>query len=234
MKNLSFIVILIFAFAAGISAQPEKLVFKENVADIPASNGKENDIPAEDWNKLESALQLENWTRTSILAEEYLQKLGAETKDLKMARLRYIYLYSLAGKVISHSFAADREQEEAARLRLEVAAKSYVGKEFVFPVRKILSDCKGAVNFVCESKENPGFLRIAATNPNGTSIHFSEYIEMGRLKLDVKKHNDADVVLGGILKGVRLNPEKSNTLVMTLQFEDGFVQKIYPKTKIGL
>lgn len=234
MKKSSLVVVLTFIFAAGIFAQTEKLVLQENVPNIPAATSAENDIPAEDWNKIESALQFEDWNKTLALAEEYQQKLDVETKDLKKARLRYIYLYALAGKVIAYSFSGDREQEEAARKRLEVAAKSYVGREFVFPVRKILADCKGAVNYVCESKENPGFLRISATNSNGTSIHFSEYIELEGVKLDVRKHNEADVVLGGILKGVRLNPKKSNTLVMTLQFEDGFVQKIYPKTKIGL
>ena len=234
MKNLSLVVVFTFIFAAGISAQTEKLVLKENVPNVPAVSSAENDIPAEDWNKLESALQLEDWNRTIALAEEYQLKLSAETKDLKKARLRYIYLYALAGKVIAYSFSGDREQEDAARKRLEVAAKSYVGREFVFPVRKILADCKGAVNYVCDSMENPGFLRISATNPNGTSIHFSEYIELRGVKLDVRKHNESDVVLGGILKGVRLNPNKSNTLVMTLQFEDGFVQNIYPKTRIGL
>ncbi len=234
MKNLSLVVVFTFIFAAGISAQTEKLVLKENVPNVPAVSSAENDIPAEDWNKLESALQLEDWNKTIALAEEYQLKLSAETKDLKKARLRYIYLYALAGKVIAYSFSGDREQEDAARKRLEVAAKSYVGREFVFPVRKILADCKGAVNYVCDSMENPGFLRISATNPNGTSIHFSEYIELRGVKLDVRKHNESDVVLGGILKGVRLNPNKSNTLVMTLQFEDGFVQNIYPKTRIGL
>lgn len=234
MKKSSLVLVLIFIFAAGVSAQTEKLVLQENIPNIPAANSGKNDIPAEDWNKIESALELEDWNKTIALAEEYQQKLSAETKDLKKARLRYIYLYALAGKVIAYSFSGDREQEDAARKRLEVAAKSYVGREFVFPVRKILADCKGAVNYVCDSKENPGFLRISATNSNGTSIHFSEYIELRGVNLDVRKHNESDVILGGILKGIRLNPKKSNTLVMTLQFEDGFVQKIYPKTKIGL
>jgi hypothetical protein len=230
MKQTFFIIILLLSSVSFIAAQTDKkLVLDENVPNLPSINAKETgkDISAADWSKLESALQVEDWTKTLTLVEEFQNKLDGETKDFKKARLRYIYLYSLAGKLLSYSFSGDREGEEYMRARLEVAAKSYVGREFVFPVRKILADCKGAVNYVCESTENPGFLRIAATNSNGTSVHLSEYIEMKPVKLDVKKHNNADVILGGILKGVRLNPEKSNKLIMTLQFEDGFVYRIY-------
>ncbi len=227
MKLFEFVLILLLA--TGAFAQNDKLVLQENVPNIPAANNENGEISAEDWNKLESSLQLEDWTKTSILADEYLKKLVTETKDRKMARLRYIYLYALAGKVIAYSFSGDRDQELFARNRLDEAAKNFVGKEFIFPVRKILADCKGVVNYVCESKDNAGYLRIAATNSAGTSILFTEYIEMRRVILDVKNHNKADVVLGGRLSGVRLNPKRSNLLVMTLQFEDGFVEKIFPR-----
>ncbi len=227
MKNFSFFIISILTFVSAISAQTNKLVLEENVPNISIAKKDKVVISDEDWNTLEAALQIENWNKTLSLAEDYLQKLDAETKDGKKARLRYIYLYALAGKVLSYSASGDRAQEEIARTRLEVAAKSYVGREFIFPVRKILADCKGALNYVCESKENPGFLHVAATSPAGSAIHFSEYIEMPSTILDVRKLDKADVVLGGRLKGVRLNPEKSNKLVMTLQFEDGVVEKLY-------
>lgn len=214
----------------GINVFPQtgKLVLQENVPNIPPVESEKIEITVEDWNDLESALRLEDWTKTAILSDQYLKKLIAETKDGKIARLRYIFLYALAGKVISYSFSGDREQEIAARNQLDKAAKDLVGKEFIFPVRKVLADCKGVVNYVCESKDNAGYLRIAATNSAGTSIHFTEYIEMRRLKFDVKRFDKADVILGGKLAGVRLNPKRSNILVMTLQFEDGFVEKIFP------
>ncbi len=227
-KFMRAIVLLMFLlFATAVFGQTDKLVLKENVPDISSTDAQNSDISPADWEILEDAVKNEDWTKSSILAEEYLQSLPEETKDWKKARLRYIYLYSLAGKVIYYSFSNDRDQEEYSRARLEAAAQSFVGRDFVFPVRKILADCKGAVNFVCESKENPGFLHISATNLAGTSIHFSEYIEMGRIKLDVKKHDDSDVILGGRLKGARINTDRSNRLVMTLQFEDGFVYRIY-------
>lgn len=235
MKRSLFIIILFLSAVVCVSAQTEsKLVLKENVPNIPAAGAKENkkDISVEDWDKLESALQLEDWTRTSDLAKEYLQKLDTETKDGKMARLRYIYLYALAGKVISYSFSNDRLAEDEARIRLKIATDNFVGKEFIFPVRKILADCKGSINYVCESKENPGFLRIAATNSTGTSIHFSEYVQM-RFDFDVKRYDKVDVILGGKLKGFRLMPERTNKLLMVLQFENGYVEKIYTNEAKG-
>jgi O-methyltransferase involved in polyketide biosynthesis len=227
MKSFSLFIIFIFIFVTAISAQTEKLVLEENVPNISTAKNDKVMISVEDWNTLEAALQIENWNKTLSLSEEYLQKIGAETKDGKKARLRYIYLYALAGKVLSYSSSGDREQEEIARTRLEIAAKSYVGREFIFPVRKILANCKGALNYVCESQENPGFLHVAATNSAGTSIYFSEYVELPSVILDVRKLDKADVVLGGTLKGVRLNREKSDKLVMTLQFEKGFVKNLY-------
>ena len=219
---------LIFVFAIVGFSQTDKLVLNENVPDVVSEKTEKSPVSASEWSELESSLQREDWTKTSILAKEFLEKLEGQPKDARVPRLRYIYLFSLAGKVISYSFSGDRDLEIEAREVLESSAEHFVGQEFIFPVRKILDDCKGALNYVCESKENPGFVRVSATNSEGTSIHFSEYVDMSRLKLDVKRHNKSDVILGGILKGVRLNPERSNKLIMTLQFEDGFVDKIFP------
>lgn len=230
MKVLGFAIFLTLTVC--VFGQGDQLVLKENVPNILSVKNVKADISGEDWDKLETALKLEDWTKTSILANEYLKKLVTETKDGKKARLRYIYLYSLAGKVISYSFSGYRDQELLARNLLDEAAKNFVGEEFIFPVRKMLADCKGVVNYVCESKDNAGYLRIAATNADGSSIHFTEYIELSRLKFEVKRYDKADVVLGGKLKGVRINPKRSNLMVMTLQFEDGFIDKIYPADSV--
>ncbi len=224
----SIVILLFLTFVFGTFAQSEKLVIKEDVPLAPQVIDEKPEISSAEWNDLESALAMEDWTKTGFLADQYITKLKGNTKDGKLARLRYIYLYSLAGKVVYYSFSANREQELIARNLLDETAKSYVGEEFIFPVRKVLADCKGVVNYVCESTDNAGYLRISATNSAGTSIFFTEYIEMRRLKFNVERYDKADVVLGGRLKGVRLNPKRSNLLVMTLEFEDGFVDKIYP------
>lgn len=210
-------------------AQTDKLVLRENTPNVEAAPPLvAREISAEDWGRLEAVLLREDWSGAAALAKEFLDELQTETKDRQMARLRYIYIYALAGRIIEHARLGEKTAELEARRTLEKAAEDFIGKEFVFPVRTILADCEGVVNYVCESKENPGFLRIAATNAAGNAIHSFEYIDMHSL-LDTTKHSKKAVVLGGFLKAVRFKPGEPFKGVMVLQFENGFVRNIYSK-----
>jgi hypothetical protein len=197
------LLLLIPVFAA--PAQTSKMVLKENTPNVESVPKIAREISTEDWGRLESAILRENWETAALLSEQFLRDLELETKDNQISRLRYIYIYSLAGKLIAHSLLGEKSDEEKTRLLLEKASKDFIGKQFVFPVRKILANCKGVVNYVCESKENPGFVRIAATNSSGSAIHLFEYVDMNSL-VDVVKHNKKEIVL---------------------QFENGFVKNIF-------
>lgn len=223
--GLGLLVILLLSLTLFVSAQGNSPFLREDTPNVLAVAAK---IPEADWNNLEAILKREDWGRSAALSKSYLDKLTAENDTGQLARLRYIYLYSLAGKIIGHSFLGEKSAETETRAELEQAARGFIGKDFIFPVRTILADCTGVVNYVCESKDNTGFLRIAATNSNATAIHSFEYIEMS-LALNTTIHHKRDVVLGGVLHSVRFNPEESNTWIMILQFESGFVKNIYTK-----
>ena len=212
--------------ASGLLAQQGTLVLKEDTPTVAAAPKIAAGIPVQDWGQLESVVSREDWNRAVLLSKEYLDKLETETADRQIARLRYIYMYSLAGKMIAHSLIGERADEQIARNELKQAGNDFTGKEFVFPVRTILANCRGVVNYVCESKENAGFLRIAATNRLGSAIHSFEYVDMHSL-LDVAKHNKKQVVLGGFLKAVRFNSGEPYLGVMVMQFENGFVKNIF-------
>lgn len=226
MKKLLFLILLYCFAAAAVSAQTDKLILRENTPNVETAPKLAKEISVEDWGRLESALLREDWGAAALLSNEYLQKLEIETKNGQLARLRYIYIYSLAGKIIAHSLLGEKTDEVNTRRQLEKATQDLIGKQFVFPVRKILANCQGVVNYVCESKENPGFLRISATNHAGNAIHSFEYIDMNSL-VNTTKHDKKDIILGGFLKAVKFNSNEPFKGVMILQFENGFVRNIY-------
>lgn len=184
-------------------------------------------ISKEDWRIMEDALLQDNWTKSARLAKNYLEKLKFETSDRQVARLRYIYLYSLAGKVLSYSFAEKETEEEAAREELKRVSGELIGERFMFPTRRILNDCGDVLNYICPAKDKPGFLYVIAANQTGTVASPSiEYFDMG-LKFDIEKHDKKAAVLTGVLKRVEFNQKKTNVWVMRLFFEDGFVAYLY-------
>ena len=230
MKNSILSLILVLLAFISIFAQAKKPFFRSNQP--PAEDSAvPNGISEDKWSFLVAAIRREDWTEASFTAEDYLKTLKAETKDKQIARLRYIYLYSLAGQIIDFSLAGKTVGEENARKEIERAAYQFVGEEFILPAMKIRGDCTDQLNFVCASKENPGVLRIAATNPTGTSIHLFDYIKMPGVKLDVIRHDNKDVILGGTLEKVEFNPNRTTVWIMRLIFKNGYVKEIHGSDK---
>ncbi|MEZ5428949.1 MAG: hypothetical protein R2747_22075 [Pyrinomonadaceae bacterium] len=237
MYRSLFFTVLFFCFAAGsVFAQTGKLILKENTPGIGSKPTIAKEISEDDWSKLESALIREDWNASSLLAKQYLGELNLENNDGQIARLRYIYVYSLAGRIITDQRAGHKADEVKTRDELERTLREFTGERFIFPVRKILANCEGVVNYVCESKENPGFLRVAATNPDGNAIHSFEYIDMhlsekspNQMLVDVVRHDKKDIIFGGFLKGFRFKSGEAYKGVVVLEFENGFVKEIYGK-----
>lgn len=229
MKKVFLVLFLIFFAFAGVFAQIDK---SSPVAARVLPNGKPivaNGISEDKWNVLVAAISREDWTETSFLAEDYMKQLKAETEDRQLARLRYIYLYALAGQIVDFSVSGKKVGEENTRRELERAAKEFTGEDFLLPVRKIRADCEGILNYVCPSKENSDVFRIASTNSTGTSVHSFDYVKMKGVKLDAAKHTNKNVILGGTLEKAEFNPNQSNVWIMRLIFKNGYVKEIYGK-----
>ncbi len=230
MKKLFLTIFLIGSAFTVVFAQIEKSSAATARRVLP--NGKPivaNGISEDKWNALVAAISREDWTETSFLAEDYMKQLKAETQDRQLARLRYIYLYALAGQIVDFSVAGKKVGEENTRQELRRAAEQFTGEDFLLPVRKIRADCEGVLNYVCPSKENSDVLRIASTNSNGTSVHSFDYVKMKGAKLDTVRHGSKDVILGGTLEKAEFNPNKSNVWIMRLIFKDGYVKEIHGK-----
>ena len=226
----SFIIFLsLFCFlTSSVFAQTSEIpIKKENPLEAGKDKFAVKQISKEDWRIMEDALLADNWAKSARLAKNYLEKLKFETSDKQIARLRYIYLYSLAGKVLSYSFAERNTEEEKAREELKRVSNELIGERFMFPTRRILTECTDVLNYICPAKNKPGFLYVIAANQTGTVASPSiEYFDMG-LNFDIEKHNKKVAVLTGVLDRVEFNPKKTNVWIMRLYFEDGFVAYLF-------
>lgn len=179
-----------------------------------------NEISDGDWKSLIDAAQVENWSKTAMLAESYLTKVNIENDKKQIARLRYILLYALAGKIIEASTAKDKTEEIKARAELEKTANEFVGKEFFMPSREIARRCEGWLNYVCRSNQQPDVLRVTATNHSGIAIFSFEYVRL-KEEFFTLKNSGKEVILNGVLDKFEINPELSNIWIMRLFFENG-------------
>ncbi len=224
MKKVGFLVIL-FCFSAVVCfSQKSKTLVNSN-----ASKQAQVKVIAEvhdtDWRILIDAVQIENWERSASLAGGYLTKIKTENNKKQIARLRYILLYALAGKIVEASFAGKKPEEAKARIELEKAANGFLEKEFFMPSREISDDCEGRLNYVCRSKQQKNVLRVTATNQAGTAIYSFEYVRL-KENFSITESIEKEVVLSGVLKKTEFNPNRSNVWIMRLFFENGSVNVV--------
>ncbi len=154
-----------------------------------------------------------------------MTKIKTENSKKQIARLRYILLYTLAGKIVEAALAGKKPEEAKARIEHERAANGFLEKEFFMPSREISDDCDGRLNYVCRSKQQKNVLRVTATSQAGTAIHSFEYLRL-KETFSITESIGKEVVLSGVLKKIEFNPNKSNVWIMRLFFENGSVNVV--------
>lgn len=212
MRKLIFLVVLFsltVSIAFGQKSQtatpaPKKIAQPSNVGEIAEA----------EWLKMADAVYLENWEKASALALQNLQKLKIDNSKKQLAQLRYVYLYSLAGKV---------SEGKMTFAEFEKIANTFVGQEFLLVSRQLLADCNTKVNYICAVKSNDRLLRVTATNRTGTAIHFFEYVVLNE-KFDVRANSEKLAFLGGNLKKIESNLYKTDIKVLRLIFDKGYVK----------
>lgn len=224
MRNVVLIVSLFCLSASVCFSQKSKTITKLPVVKqaLPQPFAE---IADADWRSLIDAVQVENWDKSASLANGYLTKIKIENEKKQVARLRYILLYALAGKIVETSSANKTAEETKARAELEKTANGFLGKEFFMPSREVARDCENRLNYVCRSKQQPNVLRVTATDHSGTAIYSFEYVRLKEY-FNVLRNAGKEIVLSGILRKVEFNPNKSNVWIMRLIFGDGAVNVV--------
>lgn len=213
MKKLIFFIVL-FSMTASLAFGQKRSTAVNSAPKKMISPAVAGEIPESDWLKMADAMYLENWETASTLALKNLQKLKTDNAKKQMAQLRYIYLYSLAGKV------AEGKMTFAS---FENVARSFVGQEFLLVGRQLLADCNTKVNYICAAKNNNRVLRVTATNRAGTTIQLFEYVVLNE-SFDLRANSEKVAFLGGNLKKVESNLDKPEMKVARLIFDKGYVK----------
>lgn len=227
MKKLALFAILIIASVNFCFAQ--KIVkIEKPAADSTAAESDSPEISDKEWQIVVDFMRDENWDNAALFASRLIERTKIEDEKKQLARLRYFYLYSLAGKVIAASEAKKPSEEAAARNELERTAESFIGKEVLMPPRQFLADCRNYLNYICPVKDNANALRVTATNREATSIHSFEVVLFDD-KIDLKEFVGKEMFLGGTLAKIEFNQDKSNLWIMRLFSVKGFARIVVGK-----
>jgi hypothetical protein len=213
MKKLVFFIVL-FSLTVSLTFGQTRQTSANPASKKIVQPVRAGEIPEADWLKMADAMYLENWEKASTLAAQNLQKLKTENAKKQLAQLRYIYLYTLAGKVA---------EGKMAFAEFERLANTFVGQEFLLVSRQLLADCNTKLNYICAAKNNDHVLRITATNRTGTAIHLFEYVVLGE-RFDLRANNEKLAFLGGNLKKVESSLYKPGMKIMRLVFDKGYVK----------
>lgn len=181
-----------------------------------------SEISAADWKILTDALTAEDWNGAASVSARYIERLKTDNAGKQLARLRYFYLYALAGKILK-SAAANSAETTALRNQLKESAAAFAGEEFVLPPRAFRADCRDVLNYVCPVAGDEKAFRTTATVKNGTDILSFDYVLFAR-KIDVAEFADNKTFLGGVLRRAEFNEDATKPWVMRLIFNRGFVR----------
>lgn len=222
MRKIAFITILISLAVSGVFAQKRKSpVKKPTPKTVPIQSITE--IPEADWSILSEALTNENWNESADLAWQYLQKLKTDNAKKQVAQLRYIYLFSLAGKILNFNRQGNVAESEKTWTELDRVMETFIGKEFVLTARPFSSDCEKKLNYICQVKETPKAFRVTATNQEGNAIHSFDYVVFDQA-VNIKEFAEKATFLGGILQKAEYNEDRSKPWVIRLFFNKGFIR----------
>ncbi len=171
-------------------------------------------LSEQEWEKLFSVLENEDWEKSAELSKQYLARLKTEDPKKSMARLRYMLLFSSAGKVT----AGKMSYEE-----LKKVVDPLVGTEVQLPYGNILRDCRGNFGALCLTPKGSYDVTVASANETATNIHAFVYI-------DLSEGFNSDALPGkigavrGVIQSIQYNPNQSKIWLMRVFLKDGSIE----------
>lgn len=196
MSRIAVVILLLCIACLPVMAQASK----------PAA-----EVCEKQWQEMLVAVSDEKWNPAFQLATQFIKQMNAD--DERLPRLRYVYLYSAAGRVSEGAMSFDE---------LERAVKDFNGKELALPYRRIAVNCQGDFNFICVTGDSKDKLMVAASNKAATNIHAFEYVQL-KEKFDAASHQGEYATITGVIDAIKLNPNKSRFLVMRIYLTGGVV-----------
>lgn len=219
MKRLFLFTILFCLPICVVDAQKRKPLPKaapKTAAQTNSALSGVKEISVAEWNAIVAALEKENWSQARLLSSGAIRKLKTDNDKKQLARLRYFFVYALAGEAASGKITYDEFEE---------SVNGFVGREFLMPSRKFLADCAQRVNYICPVGGDEKAVRATATDKSGSAIHLFEYVKLTD-KAPAPTSDGRAAFVGGNLQSAEINVYKSNLRIMRLVFDRGFVNII--------
>lgn len=216
-RIITIIICFLLACVVGFSQTRTTQASSESQKTSPSAASQK--ILEKEWSEISKALETEDWERVSSLSASVLKNFKDEDEARRLARVRYFYLFSLAGKVA---------QGKMTVTELENIAQVFIGQEFVMLDRNVMSSCNNSLNYICPVKDDKNALRVTATNKAFTTIHSFEYVKLLQ-PFSFTGNMLKNVFVGGKLRKVEINQKPEKVWIMRLFFEDGWVQIIDKK-----
>jgi len=163
------------------------------------------EVSAEQWQNLLLAAGDEKWTAAVDLAAKCLADMSPD--DERLPRLRYMYIYVLAGKYSQGHMSYDQ---------FAASLKPFVGQKVVLPYREISST--NGFNFIIPQTEAPTKLMVSASNKSGTTILAFEYVTL-KQSFDWKNHQGEKASVHAVIDSI--TPSKSRAVVMRVRMSQG-------------
>jgi len=225
MKKFTFSAIFIGLSVTLLFAQTNQRVPPAKLAprNVPLKSVEE--ISNEEWTTLAAALEKEDWKQSAALAAQHLQTLRTENEKKQLARLRYIYIFSLAGQILKFNQTGSAVEAEKTWTELDKAMETFIGKEFVMPPRPFTTNCQKKLNVVCQVKDTPNALRTTATNREGNAIHSFDYVQFDE-PINLKEFDQKNAFVGGILRRAEYNEDPSKPWALRLFFNKGIIRVV--------
>lgn len=185
----------------------------------PAPPAKATKISEREWGILSGVLGREEWRTAARMTADFIERLEGENAEKQLAQLRYLHIFSLAGR--TSSFLSGKNEPAAADswLDLEAAVRRFKGTELVAPARRFEMNCAGKVNFVCPVRGDRKALRVTATTKDADSILLFEYFVF-KEELNLSVLDDRKIFLSGTLERAEYNEDPSKPWIIRLFFKD--------------
>ena len=177
-------------------------------------HAQSTDLTDAQWQPLFVALEGEDWDTAEKLSSKYLDEVKPDGNDRTLARLRYMYLFSAAGRISAGKMTYQE---------LDKRIKTFAGKQIFLPARYLMDNCKGGVDFNALCKSDRHDIMVTSANRAATTIHAFEYVKL-KEKLDWPKVNGKVAAILGTIESIAPNPNKSRLLIMRIFVSDGVVQ----------
>lgn len=151
-------------------------------------------ITSEELDRVFTAVRQNNWR---LVEKEVLPLIdrSSHPQSHLIARLRYIYLFSIAVQIESRDLKYADFKKKLTKVEKRL---------LIQPWHPVNPDANPCFNQICADKDNPSVLVTIQANRDATQIYSFEYFDMGS-PINIDSFKGQNARLGGVLDKIEIN-----------------------------